>query len=162
MNKKGFTLLELMTVLVIISVVSVSSIIVFDTANDESAIVSRRDQYKAIQRDAILFLDMNDTWLSQFVNKGYMFIKLNELQNKNYVNPNLVDPVTYEDIPSHYLVRVYIDDDKINSCIVETTENDGIRCISNSDGNRCECCPGLYDTTLDDVPEDAEFYNPKC
>ena len=50
MNKKGFTLVELMAVLIIVSVVSVSSIITFGQINKDTSKNELANNYKEIQR----------------------------------------------------------------------------------------------------------------
>ena len=55
MNKKGFTLMELLFVIVIVSLISISSVIVFGNIDDETSIKDRISIYKDIQKSALLY-----------------------------------------------------------------------------------------------------------
>ena len=71
MNKKGFTLMELLVVIVIVAVVSVGATISFGTVDDNTAIKERINQFKEIQRSANLYLDLNDqATINQFISDG--------------------------------------------------------------------------------------------
>ena len=65
MNKKGFTLIELMVVIAILAVVSASTIVIFDNTDKNTADSELRATYTGIQRDAILFMDLTDSWREQ-------------------------------------------------------------------------------------------------
>lgn len=165
MNRKGFTLLELLVVIVIISVVTVSTIINFGTADDDTAELELKENYKTIQRGATIFLDMNDAWISQFTTKNEIFVRLSELQNQNFVSSEIVDPVTYDEIPNSYMVKIYVDKntknasgeviEKVNTCILDiqydTNGNEVAFCIANSNGEACECCDYTIGTSANPV-----------
>ena len=58
--KKGFTLMELLVVIVIVAVISVSSVLAFGNIDDSTAVKDRMNIYKDIQRSAILYVDLNN------------------------------------------------------------------------------------------------------
>ena len=153
MNKKGFTLMELLIVILIVSVVSVGAIISFGQVDDTAAKKERANQYAEIQRAASLYLDLHDALLKQFVSDQNTMIKLYTLQEEGYISRDLEDPVTTKEIDNSYSVILYVDthelDGKevqnVNSCIVDTTANitddhcgargEYYKCIANIFGN---------------------------
>ena len=144
--KKGFTLMELLLVLAILSVVGVASILLFSEENDEIEMEELRNKYKEIQKAAILYVDLNNSWLSSFTTNGEIYVRLGELQNENYVSKKIINPVNNTEFSSNYMVKIYktslIENDKnayVNSCIVEMNAGQ-TKCISNSDGYACGCC----------------------
>ena len=171
--KKGFSLMELLVVMVIISVISISSSLVFGNINDDSAETDRMNIYKDMQRAALLYLDLNDSSLSQFrdtSNSGKILISLNNLKNLNYVDLELIDPVTNEEFPSYFIAiytqKDHMGKDYVNTCILDTVIylNDGcnkkesieefqkcinkdnsnpekpVACVANSKGEPVNCC----------------------
>ena len=141
--KKGFTLIELMLVIIIVGVISAGAIISFTNIDKETSQIELEDKYKEIQRSATLYIDLNDSWLDQFVNRREMYVKLNELKTTNYINQNLTNPVTGNEIDINYLVKVFIDKDTttsqefVNTCIVDLISEDNYECIANSEGKPC-------------------------
>lgn len=140
MNKRGFTLIELLVVLAIVSIASAGSILIFDRADAENNIKKTKETYVRIQRAAKIYLDMNDSWRNQFNEKNYMFLKINELQNENFIKKGLVDETDFSEINSSYLILVYYDEESeiVDSCIVSSSTSP--RCIANSEGEKCDCC----------------------
>ena len=88
MNKKGFTLMELLAVILILAVVSVSSTIAFGNIDDTTAKTELKNKYIEIQRAASLYVDLNDDqpYIHEFSNKGITRITVNELKNNNYIS----------------------------------------------------------------------------
>lgn len=107
MNKNGFTLMELLFVIVIVALISISSVIVFGNIDDETSSKDRINIYKDIQKSALLYIDLNDSWLYQFKANGEIKIELSELKNSNYISFDVTDPVTNKEIPSNYMVQIY-------------------------------------------------------
>lgn len=131
--KKGFTLMELLVVIVIVSVISVSSVLVFGNIDDSTALQDRANIYKDIQRSAALYIDLENSWLGQFREKGYMYARLDALMDMNYVEDGLEDPVTGDPIPRNYLVKVYTAKDPagneyIDTCILNRDQTSAIFC----------------------------------
>lgn len=156
MNKKGFTLMELLAVILILAVVSVSSTIAFGNIDDTTAKQELRNKYIEIQRAASLYVDLNDDqpYIHEFANKGRTRITVNELKNNNYIS-DLSDPLGGGDIPLSYTVVIYLTDDKhIDTCIIESEyETDAVgnsietkTCIADSKGEfeNPVCCGGNY------------------
>lgn len=110
MNKKGFTMIELLSVLALVAIISVSAVIVFDETSQNTNKKDLKNKYEEIQRSSILFLDMNDSWISDFNENGSIYLRLGELQSKNYITTSLRDPVEKTDIPSTYMVKIWIKD----------------------------------------------------
>lgn len=146
MKRDGFTLIELIVVIAIASVLIAASFILFSTGSDESEEEDLRNKYKDIQTAAILYIDLNSSWLTSFTSNGEAFVRLGELKNENYVSENITNPVTDEEIPSDYLIKVYttnldMSDPSayVDSCIISVS-NGNTKCISNSNGYACGCC----------------------
>ena len=159
--KKGFTLIELLVVIVVISVVTVSATISFMNIDNDTTNQDLKNKYMEIQRAASMYIDLNDSWLNQFAERREMFIKIGELKNTNYISSEIENPVTNEEIPSNYTIKLYITDngskatEYVDSCIVDITSVGGkeiVKCIANNKGEACGCCN--YET-------DA-INNPKC
>lgn len=141
MNKKGFTLVELMAVLIIISVVSVSSIITFGQINKDTSKNELANTYKEIQRSAILYLDLNDVWLNSFVSEKNIDIKLFELKNWNYISEDVKDSVNDKKISDNYIVKIYVAGEGknvyTNTCIYENKMINGVQrsvCVADQNG----------------------------
>lgn len=158
MKKDGFTLLELLVVIAIMAVVGVASVVMFSTSTEESDEDDLIAKYKEIQSSALVFIDLNDSWLTSFTNSGEIYVRLGEMQNENYLSSRIINPITGEEFPSSYLVKVYKTNlvsgndntEYVDSCIISNSGGNTM-CISNSKGNSCECC---------DLP--ISEYNPAC
>ena len=131
--KKGFTLMELLVVIVIVSVISVSSVLVFGNIDDSTALQDRANIYRDIQRSAALYIDLENSWLGQFREKGYMYARLDALMDMNYVEEGLEDPVTGDPIPRNYLVKVYTAKDSAGNEYIDT-------CILNREQTSAKFC----------------------
>ena len=94
--KKGFTLMELLFVIVIVSVISISSVVVFGNIDDSTAAKDRINTYVDIQRGAVLYIDLNDYWLAQFKENKEIKIELSELKISNYIDIDIQDFIFYD------------------------------------------------------------------
>lgn len=143
--KSGFTLMELLFVIVIVSVISISSVVVFGNIDDSTAQKDRVNTYTDIQRAAVLYIDLNDYWLAQFKENKEIKIELSELKTSNYIDIDVQDPVSNTEIPSNYMVQIYTATDPygneyIDTCIVSKPELLAARCNpSSSSYNKAEC-----------------------
>ena len=149
MNKKGFTLMELLIVIAIVAVVGVASAISFNSVNEDAAKEELINKYMEIQRSANLYLDLNNSELEWFMQNHYSDIKLTDLRQGNYITSDLTNPVTKEDISEKYYVRLCVneDDDYVESCIIDKTVNNSgvpvVKYIANQYGKEGEgCCFG--------------------
>ena len=137
--KNGFTLMELLVVIVIVSVISVSSVLAFGNIDDSTAIKDRINLYKDIQRKAILYADLDNGRLNDFRTDGVMNVTINTLIDDEYINADLEDPVTGDVIPGNYFVKVYIANDGtseyVDTCILDITEINSVYC--NTDIRKC-------------------------
>ncbi len=146
--KKGFTLVELLVVLAILAFLGVSSVILFGKNNEDMNNEDLKNKYKEIQNAAILYIDLNESWLSTFTQNHEAFIKLGILKNENYISSKMKNPVTGEEFPNNYLVKVYIKNignsdvtkQYVDSCIITYDSANNIKCIANKDGNPSNCC----------------------
>lgn len=137
MSKKGFTLVELLLVLVLVSVISVSAVVVFEQTKDNVSVEEEINMYLDLQRASKIYLDLNDSWARAFNENDEVYISVGELKSKNYINTSLKRDINDYELPDHYLVKVYITDNGngyVDTCILNITDT-GSECISDSDGN---------------------------
>ena len=106
--KNGFTLVEILLVVALVAIISVSSIIIFERSSSSTNEEKLIKTYVDIQRAAIIYMDLNSTWLESFREEKSLTVKIGLLQNENYIDLNIKNPVTKTNIPSDYLVKVYV------------------------------------------------------
>ena len=135
--KNGFTLMELLVVIVIVSVISVSSVLAFGNIDDSTAIKDRKNIYMDLQRKALLYADLDNSQLRTFRTDRIMDVMIKDLARDEYINEDIEDPVTGEMISQFYIIRLYIADDGtetkkgneyVDSCIVDHVEINKIYC----------------------------------
>lgn len=139
MKKDGFTLLELMIVVLIVAVIGVAATISFSSIDSDTSQLELKNKYLEIQRAANLYLDLHNADLKWFMENKQIDVKIGDLKSENYLTNDLSNPVTGEDISESYFVRLYItkdsnNEDYVNSCIIDRTST-GITCIADSYGN---------------------------
>ena len=151
MKKNGFTLIELLAVIALIAVLGAATITMF---SKNTSFVSSEDlesKYRQIQRAAVVYVDLNESWLSEFTATNEIYVKLGELQNTNYVNVDTVNPKTGEKFPSSYLIKIYTAKDSssnkpyVETCILKADNS----CVANSEGKNTNCCSAAACGNLD-------------
>ena len=151
--KNGFTLMELLVVIVLTAIISAGSAMIFSKSNSDTNEEDLRGKYREMQR-AANYVDLNDSWRNSLNEDRKISIKLGELQASNYVDKNFKNSVTNQAFPSSYIIKLYIasagDNEYLDSCVVRYSNGQEV-CIANSRGYACECC----DTPI------SEF-NKKC
>lgn len=145
MNNKGFTLIEILVVIVIMSIIGVSSSIVFKNVDKETAQTDLVNKYIAIQRAASMYFDFEEGGIEQLTNYEEVRINLSSLSEKNYISTDLTDPVTKSEIPGYYYVKFKLSSakDEVLTCIINEVNLGGEiteQCISNSEGLPKNCC----------------------
>ncbi len=152
--KNGFTLMELLVVIVLTAIISAGSAMIFSKSNSDTNEEDLRGKYREMQRAANIYVDLNDSWRNSLNEDRKISIKLGELQASNYVDKNFKNSVTNQAFPSSYIIKLYIasagDNEYLDSCVVRYSNGQEV-CIANSRGYACECC----DTPI------SEF-NKKC
>ena len=144
--KNGFTLIELIAVIALMALAGIASVSLFSSGDDADLEEDLRNKYVQIQTAAVVFVDLNDSWLNSFTNSNEIYVKLGELQNNNYVSKSMTNPLTNETFPSTYLIKVFKtmaeegneNTTYVDTCIVSNTLGDTI-CIANSKGESCSC-----------------------
>ncbi len=141
--KNGFTLMELLVVIVITATISAGSAVLFSRSNDESNKEDLKGRYREMQRAANVYIDLNDSWRNTLNENRQVSVKLGELESTNYVDKDFQNPVTKEKFPSSYLIKFYIassgDNEYLDSCVISNSGGQEV-CIANSRGEACECC----------------------
>ena len=143
--KNGFTLVELLIVIVITVTVSAGSAMLFGKSNSDTNEEDLRGRYREIQRSAIIYTDLNDSYRKTLNEGKEVYVKLGELQSSNFVDKNFSNTVTKEAFPKNYIVKIYIassgDNEYLDSCVLRYSNGQEI-CIANSRGYSCDCCDG--------------------
>ncbi len=143
--KNGFTLMEVLIVVLISSIIGVSSVVMYETTTNITKEQELKNTYVDIQEAAMLYMDIDSNALSSFRENQYLNVPISLLQSDNYLDSELKNPVDNSVISSDYIVRIYIKKDSIsnksylNSCIIERTTSTP-KCIANSDGESENCC----------------------
>lgn len=141
--KNGFTLMEVLLVITIASIVGVSSVVMYETTTNVTKEEKLKNTYVDIQKAASLYMDIDSNALESFRENKYLNVPLSTLESNNYVEDELKNPVDNSDIPSDYVVRMYIasynSKNYLDSCIIKRNGEKPI-CISNSKGEPCGCC----------------------
>lgn len=144
--KNGFTLVELLVVIVITVTVSTGSAMLFGKSNAVTNEEDLRGKYREMQRAAIIYTDLNEGWRKTLNEQGSVSVRLGELMNTNYVDKNFSNTVTKETFPKNYIIKLYIassgDNEYLDSCVVRYSNGQEI-CIANSRGYDCGCCDSL-------------------
>ena len=155
MNKKGFTLLELLVVVAIVAIVSVGATVSFGNIEHQTAEEELRNKYLQIQRAGHLYLDLHNDYLESFVRDRTMYLKLGDLYNENYIDEDIENPVTGEDINLDYYVKMCISgqasdaNQTVKTCVVNRKLVNGIESediiadnlgnYENFEANACTC-----------------------
>lgn len=141
--KNGFTLMEVLLVITIASIVGVSSVVMYETTTNVTKEEKLKSTYVDIQKATSLYMDIDSNALESFRENKYLNVPLSTLESNNYVEDELKNPVDNSDIPSDYVVRMYIasynSKNYLDSCIIKRNGAKPI-CISNSKGEPCGCC----------------------
>lgn len=156
--KNGFTLMELLAVIVVMALIGTASVIFFSASNDSQDQEDLRNKYIQIQDAAKVYVDLNESWLSSFSTGNEIYVRLGELQSTNYFSNAIKNPIDGKDFPSSYLIKIYktsLDGTEntsyVDSCIIQRIGSN-TKCIANSEGNPCGCC---------DLPSQGDL-NPSC
>ncbi len=141
--KNGFTLMEVLLVITISAIIGVSSVVMYETTTNVTKDEELKSIYVDIQDAAMLYMDVDSNALNSFRENKYLNIPISTLKSNNYIDSDLKNPTDNSEIPSDYVIRLYIatKDSKefLNSCIIKRNGSNPI-CIANSEGKSCECC----------------------
>ncbi len=111
-KKKGFTLFELLVIILILSMLGGAGIVVFISTLQES----KENKYNMMTEQIIevskVYVESNNDLYSELKTNGFINIKVGELQEAGFIDWNLVNPITEEDIPSDYFVNVIQNSDE--------------------------------------------------
>lgn len=141
MKKDGFTLLELLAVVLIVAVVGVTATMSFSNIEHQTEEEELQNIYIEIQRAANLYLDLHSSNLEWFIQNKKIDFKLADLKSENYIDFDLENPITNEPISSEYYVRLVVNSDatEVKSCIIDRN-SEGFTCIANDMGKPEHCC----------------------
>ena len=175
MNNKGFTLMELLAVILILAVVSVSATLAFGNIDSTTAQNELKNKYIEIQRAASLYVDLNDDqpYLDELTVSAEKktIVSVGTLKSNNYIN-NLDNPVNGEEISTDDIVIIYLTDEgHVDTCIIESNYDSGSevkKCVANSKGEWLDMSvdedKSLFDVKTEGMnsTEKEEFRNKFC
>ena len=114
-NKKGFTLTELLVVIVILVAVAGTTIFGMEEISKKSDEKSLREIEKQIKLATDVYLSNNDVYLKSLLNGEIeeKCTRLYVLENEGLLDINLTNPLTKEKIPG-------------NLCVISKVNSDGV------------------------------------
>ncbi len=114
-NKKGFTLTELLVVIVILVAVAGTTIFGMEEISKKSDEKSLREIEKQIKLATDVYLSNNDVYLKSLLNGEIeeKCTRLYVLENEGLLDINLTNPLTKEKIPG-------------NLCVISKVNPDGV------------------------------------
>ena len=113
MNKKGFTLIEILMVLVILVSITVAGTFGIQSIQKKSEEKSLEELYSQILSAADVYLNENETFTTDILNKEVdeKCIRIYTLQNEGLLSTSLTNPVTKKLIPGNLCVISYLGED---------------------------------------------------
>ena len=109
--KKGYTLIELLAVILIVALISVLALTAIVKKTNQFKEISNQKAKELILSSAKSYLYNNKVLKQDIKNAGSGVIQYKTLKNSNYLNDKLIDLKTYEEI------------DINNSCVCVKYEN---------------------------------------
>ncbi len=106
-SKKGFTLFEILTIVVIVSVLGISGIISFNKSIKNSNIAKYNDIKSNIMNAAKVYTQTDNDLIAALMNGDSLKITVGDLQERSLINSNLQNPVTKENISSEDFIYAY-------------------------------------------------------
>ena len=113
MNKKGFTLIEILMVLVILVAITVAGTFGIQSIQKKSEEQALNELYSEILLAADVYLNENETFATDLLNKEVdeKCIRIYTLQNDGLLSTSLTNPVTKKLIPGNLCVISYLSED---------------------------------------------------
>lgn len=112
MNRKGFTLIEIMVVLVILVSLTIGGIFGINQIQDKSKDKALKELYTKVETAADVYLSMNEGYAIDLLNgkADEKCLKLYTLQNEGLLSRDLVNPYTNERLDSDSCVMSFLND----------------------------------------------------
>lgn len=115
-NKKGFTLTELLIVIVIVVSISIGSIIGINQVQKEISKNRLDELIIEIEEAADVYISLNDVYIDQILNDNESICtKIYILQSEGLLKGDLINPVNNERIPANLCVYSYNDNGVIKN-----------------------------------------------
>lgn len=114
-NKKGFTLTELLVVIVLLVAIAGTTIFGIDEIANNSKEKSLRELVKEIELATDLYINNNEVFSKSLLNGNITekCTRVYVLQNEGYLDIDLKNPVTNERIPGNLCVKSKLNKDGI-------------------------------------------------
>ena len=112
MNKKGFTLVEVIVSLALLSLIGVAVGISLNKIFKDQEVKNYDEYVEKIKSSALLYAN-NTVDIINDLNSNYSYkvVTIKELVDKGYINKNLTNPKTKEKINQEDSVRIYYNED---------------------------------------------------
>ena len=161
MKKDGFTLIEILLVLVILVTVSVAGTFAIQNIQKKSNEERLSELYKEIESATDVYLSENDAFLKDILNKEVdeKCIRIYTLQNEGLLSNTLTNPVTNKLIPANLCVMVYMKSDgTISSSFNESDEKKTIT-LNVINGTSDNSTKSGYNKVVFNVTPNAGYLN---
>lgn len=153
-NKRGFTLIEILIVISIVAVVTISSLALVNKSMENSKERSLEQLYNKIELAAETYLNKNDYLLQNLYNsREPICTKIYTLQNSSLLDFNIKNPVTNETINGSSCVYTYIDD---NGYVVTTFRDEVITSNAKTLANKILEDNGIIDNNNNGIIDEDE------
>ena len=127
MNKKGFTLVEVIVSLALLSLIGVAVGISLNKIFKNQEVKNYDEYVEKVKSSALLYAN-NTVDIINKLNSNYSFtvVTIKELVDKGYINKNLTNPETKEKINQNDLAKIYYNEDYEMMIEYPYTEKDEI------------------------------------
>ena len=112
MNKKGFTLIEVIVSLALLSLIGVAVGISLNKIFKNQEVKNYDEYVEKVKSSALLYVN-NTVELINKLNNNYSYtvVKVKDLVDNGYINKNLTNPETKEKINQNDLAKIYYNED---------------------------------------------------
>lgn len=117
MNKKGYTLIELIAVLVIVALISTIVILNFDNVFTKSNTKKDESFKNDLEKAACAYIDLDEN--TSFKNSCYpstCSVTVSQLVTSGMIADDMIDPVTNNKVSQSLVIRVSWDSSGTKSC----------------------------------------------
>ena len=127
MNKKGFTLIEVIVSLALLSLIGVAVGISLNKIFKNQEVKNYDEYVEKVKSSALLYVN-NTVELINKLNNNYSYtvVKVKDLVDNGYINKNLTNPLTKDKINQNDLAKIYYNEDYEMMVEYPYTEKDEI------------------------------------
>ena len=121
MNKKAFTLIELVAAVIIITIITVTVTISMKNAYRKSEDTKYAEFKREVEQAACTYIDLteNRDFKSSCFSSGVCNVTVKKLVSSGLIAEDLINPSTDEKINQNLVVRVSWDADSAKTCLLQ-------------------------------------------